>query len=153
MLKRIVSAVAALGIVAASAASCGDPHDISLKSYDLASLTLNGLRGVDAILSLEIDNPSVRIDVSEIGGQLRKGDKPIAHFIAEPFTLKARSTQTYTLPCTITLDPGVSLMDVISIVGKGLSDDLKVDISAQGSHGPVHKTVSRSDVPLKSFVK
>jgi len=153
MFKRILLSAVAAVIALASLSSCGDPHDIKLQSYNLASLTLNGLRGVDAVLALEIENPSVRIKVSDIGGELRKGDKVIARFNAEPFTLKARSTNTYSLPCTMTLDENVSLMDILSLVSKGVSDDLKVDISATGKHGPVRKTVERKDVPIKSFVK
>lgn len=152
LFKHLVSAFAVCFAAALLLCSCGDPHDIKLESYDITDISLNGLRGVNATLALEINNPSVKLKVSDIEGLVRRDGVVLANFAAEPFTIKRKSTRTYPLECMMNLDKDATLLDLLNTVKNFKTSDITVDISAVVSHGPVKKTVERQGVPIKKFL-
>lgn len=150
--SHLPALLSALVVLTVLPVSCGDPHDVSLESYDVTSLSLNGLRGVDAVLSLEINNPSVKMKVSNICGAVRRDSVTLASFAAEDFTLKPNCTEVYPLNCTMTLDKGVGLLDILNAVKNFKTSDITVDLSADVSHWPVKRNVVRSGIPVKKLL-
>ena len=150
---HIVLRLSALFAALSLSASCGDPHDIKLESYDITSLALNGLRGVDASLALEINNPSVKLKVTDIEGRLCRDTTTIAYFSAEDFVLKRKCTEVYPINCTMNLDKGVTLLDVLNLVKNYKTSDILVDLSANVSHGPVKRSVVRNGIPVKKLIE
>ena len=109
----------ALGLALAPlmASSCGVSRikDISLQSVGVKYITPTSARSLDGVLILGIDNPAMSLNLSDIEGDVRYNDKPIAHFSAGQLPLEGKTTKEYALPCSVRLADGASLLDLLLI--------------------------------------
>ena len=80
--------VLALAAVLALSFSCASYKDISVTSCEVASLSPNGLRAVDAVLSVGVHNPTVAFTLSDIAGTVRQGEDVIATFEGGPVSVE-----------------------------------------------------------------
>ena len=66
-------------------------------------------------------------------------DREILTFTAGELPVQARSDQVYELPCTATLSPGVSVLDLLVIASKksleGMTTDVKLDARLKNGMG------------------
>lgn len=127
--------------------------DIALVSTGVKYVVPTSTRSMDAMLLLEVDNPSVSFNVSDVTGTLRHGDRELAHFVSGQTAIQGKSLQVYELPCTITLAQGVSLLDVLIYASRrnaldGLTMD--VDLRAALKNG-LSKVLEYHDIDLSQF--
>jgi len=127
--------------------------DIALVSTGVKYVVPTSTRSMDAMLLLEVDNPSVSFNVSDVTGTLRHGDRELAHFVSGQTSIQGKSLQVYELPCTITLAQGVSLLDVLIYASRrnaldGLTMD--VDLRAALKNG-LSKVLEYHDIDLSQF--
>lgn len=136
--------------------SCGvsKVKDISLSSVDIAYAVPTSSRSMDAKLLLGINNPSISFTVQEITGTLRYQEKPIAHFHTGSVQLVGKSDQVYELPCTVTLDEGTSLLEILVIASRRTLEGLKADIDIQAAlkkNGVLRAPYSFRDLDIATF--
>lgn len=136
--------------------SCGVSKikDISLSSVDIAYVVPTSARSLDAKLLLGIDNPSIDFAVQEVHGTIRYQEKPLAHFRTGGVELKGKTDQVYELPCTVTLDEGASLLDLLVIASRRSLEGLKADIDIQAAlkkNGVLRAPWSFKDLDVDSF--
>ena len=138
--------------------SCGVSRvkDISITSVGVSYIVPTSTRSLDAKLLLGIDNPAISFAVQEVSGAIRYQDKPLAHFQTGGLELQGKSQQVYELPCTVTLDPDISLLDLLIIASKRSLEGLKADVDVQAAlkkNGVLHKPVSFRDLDISQFSK
>ena len=138
--------------------SCGvsKVKDISLTSVGIAYILPTSTRSLDAKLLLGIDNPAMSFAVQDITGTIRYKDKPIAHFVTGSIELQGKTQQEYELPCSIVLDDGASILDVLVIAAKRSLDGLKADINIQAAlrkNGVLRAPYRFKDLDISQFTK
>ena len=138
--------------------SCGmsKVKDISLTSVGIAYILPTSTRSMDSKLLLGIDNPAMSFAVQDITGTVRYQDKPIAHFTTGSMELQGKTEQVYELPCTIVLDEGASILDVLVIAAKRSLDGLKADVNIQAAirkNGVLRAPFRYKDLDISQFTK
>ena len=157
-LMKLFKHIGILLVVGLLAGSCGisKVKQISLSSVGIAYIVPTSMRSMDAKLLLGINNPAMSFAVQEVTGTVRYQDKPIAHFTTGSIELKGKSEQVYELPCTVTLDDGASLLDVLIIASKRSLEGLKADVDIQGAlkkNGVLRAPVKFRDLDISKFSK
>lgn len=104
--------------------------DIKVTSCGLESYTLKGLRSVDAVLAVGIDNPTFAFTVMDVSGTVKYNGEDFATYTADTISVDKKCTKVYDLPCTATLSDGVSLMKMMQIVKKGNLEGFTTDVTA-----------------------
>jgi hypothetical protein len=143
-------------VAALLAASCGlsKVKEIAVTSVGVAYIVPTSARSVDAKLIIGIDNPARSLAVTEMSGVIRYQDKPLAHFITGPIELQGQSAQTYELPCSVKLDDGTSILELLVIASRGSLEGLKADVDIQGAlkkNGVLRKPFSFKDLDISQF--
>ena len=146
--------VLALAALLALSVSCARYKDISVTSCEVSSLSPNGLRAVDAVLSVGVHNPTVAFTLSDISGTVREGESVIATFEGGPVSVERKSDQVYDLPCTLTLDESLSLFQVLNLIKKRDFSDFTVDVSGWVTlKNGLRKKLEFNDVPVSSLLE
>ena len=140
------------------ACSCGlsKVKEIAVTNVGIAYIVPTSARSVDAKLLLGINNPARKFAVQEVSGTLRYNETPVAHFVTGPLELQAKTEETYELPCTVVLDEGVSILEVLLIAAKGSLEGLKADVDIQGAlkkNGVLRAPISFRDLDISQFKK
>ena len=153
-MKRIRSILLLVLLVfLASGCAISRIKDIALVSTGVKYVVPTSTRSMDAMLLLEVDNPSVNFNVSDVTGTLRHGDRELAHFVSGQTDIQGKSHQVYELPCTITLADGVSLLDVLVYASRrNALQGLKMDVNLRATlKNGLHKVLEYPDIDLSQF--
>lgn len=156
-LRRILLAVAAAALTCFMAGSCGVSKikDIKLVSAGVKYIIPTSLRTFDAMLELGIDNPAMTFNVDEVSGLIKVDDVPFASFTAGHLTVESKQIIRYELPCTIDLEPGRNLLDVLKLSTRRSLDGIKADINLKvaSKNGTFKAPLSYKDLDLAEFSK
>lgn len=133
--------------------SCGNIREIHLTSYKVASFSPVGLRGVDLVLDLGVDNPALQFTVDDVTATVTRNGQPLGTFVnTEPVTVKRKSVAVYSVPGQVRLSDGVSLLYVMSLARNFNMAEYRISYSAKVTiKGGGHVTLSKDDVPLKEL--
>ncbi len=132
---------------AVTLAGCGvsKVKDIKVTSFGIESYSLRGLRSLEAVVALGIDNPSFEFTVTDLAGTILYNGENFASYAADSVRVAARCESVYDLKCTATLSDGVTLRNLLMLAGSGGLDGLTTDVEA--------KVILRNGVAKKIRVK
>ena len=105
--------------------------DIRVTSCGVESYSLKGLRSVDAVLVIGIDNPAMAFKVTRLDGILKYQGEDVAFYTADTLSVDQKSCKVYDLPCTATLSEKVTLVQMLQIAGRGSLEGFTTDIEAK----------------------
>ena len=142
--KHFAVLLAAIMIVC----GCGKFNDIRITSAKLVSLTPSGLRAVDAVMEVGVDNPAMAFTVSYARGTVYYAGQPLLDYSAQPVTVKRRSTGVYEVNARGTLADGVSVLRMLGLAGNIDLNRITVDIDATLKAGGRKKNISLGNVPV-----
>ncbi|MBQ6286860.1 MAG: hypothetical protein IJK73_04295 [Bacteroidales bacterium] len=134
--------------------SCGSLRkvkDIKVTSCGVESYSLKGLRSVNAVLALGIDNPAMAFKVTKLDGILKYKGEDFAFYTADTLDVERQCVKVYDLPCTATLSQGISLMQVLQIANNGLegfTTDIEAKVKLKNGAG---KTLRFKDLDLQKI--
>lgn len=132
---------------------CGDIRDLEVTSVQIESITPNGLRGVNVGLAVGIDNPAFQVGLSEIEGSLKLSGKVLGRMTMAPFVLRARSAEIYHLEASLSIEQGVTLMEILSLTDMETLNKCMVDVSVKATlKGGVSKLLNFNDIPLTDLL-
>lgn len=156
-LSRILLAVAAAAVTCLMAGSCGVSKikDIKLVQAGVKYIIPTSLRTFDAVLELGVDNPAMTFNVSGIDGRIRVDEVPFATFTAGELRVEGKKILRYELPCSITLEPGITLLDVLKLSTRRSLDGIKADVNLKvaSKSGALKAPLSYKDLDLAEFSK
>lgn len=152
--KRILPALLIL-LTVLSASSCTGSFrkKVHLQSYRVKYVVPTSARTADLVVKLEVENKTVGFTVTDINGQIKLDDVPLARFKADDLYLQAHSTETYELPIKAELCEGISILRILMLVGLGGTDGLTADIDARVAKAGLSKKVSVKDKPISVHIK
>ena len=132
---------------------CGDIRDLEVTSVQIESITPNGLRGVNVGLAVGIDNPAFQVGLSEIEGSLKLSGKVLGRMTMDPFVLRARSAEIYHLDASLSIEQGVTLMEILSLADMETLNKCMVDVSVKATlKGGISKRLQFNDIPLTDLL-
>ena len=128
--------------------------EIAVTSFQVESFSPNGLRSVDAIVSVGVHNPTVAFTLSDLKGTIREGESVLAVLDGGPVAVEKKTDQVYRLPCSVTLGENLSLFQVLNLLKNMDFDGCVVDISALVtlSNG-LKKTLVYNDIPVRDLLE
>lgn len=130
--------------------------DIAITSVGVGYIVPTSTRSMDAKLQLGIHNPAMSFAVEQVSGAIRYQDKTLAHFVTGGVELQGKSDQVYELPCTVTLDPEISILDLLVIASRHSLEGLKADVDVQAAlkkNGVLKAPYSFKDLDISQFSK
>lgn len=134
-IRRFFGALLPVIIMAAlastSCASLRKVKDIKVTSVGVESYSFSGLRSVDAMLAIGIDNPTFAFKVTGLNGILKYKGQDFAFYSADTVKVDARCVKVYDLPCSAVLSEGVTLRQALQIAKKGSLDGFTTDVEAK----------------------
>ena len=145
---RIV--IAALAAVLLAGCS-GSRQQLTLTGGGLESFRIGS--PISAVLRLEVNNTSYKINVSDITGKVLNDGEPLLDLKAEDFSIPARSESTVLVPVEASLEPGVGLLSLGRLLSaRDLDESITVSVTftATGFLG-FKKTQTIENVPLSTL--
>lgn len=152
--KIFLGIAASVAVLLASGCSgVSKVKDIKVTSVGVESYSLKGLRSLDAVLALGIDNPTFAFTVTDLSGILKYNGEDFAFYSADTINVDKKSVKVYDLPCTATLSEGVGLMQVAQMARKGSLEGFTTDIEAKVKLKGASKTLRFKDLDLQKLAE
>lgn len=128
MMKRLLTLLSILALMM-SLTSCAGVKDIKLTSFAVKSISLSGLKSVNGVLALGIENPIMGFTISGLNGVVNRGGEEFASFSAGKLPVSRRSSKVYPLSCSGSISKNVGLLDLMKLAGTKDFSDMTVDLS------------------------
>ena len=132
-IKRNISGILIALLACAILSGCSGlskVKDIKVTSCGLESYSLKGLRSVDAVLAVGIDNPTFAFKILNVSGTVKYKGEDFATYTADSVSVDKKCMKVYDVPCTATLDDGISLKRLMLIAKKGSLEGFTTDVTA-----------------------
>ncbi len=151
---RIIALMAVwLLLCCTGCANLKDIRNISIRSFNVRSLSIKGLDTAAAVLEVGVDNPAGNIEVTGIEGTAYREGKVLGTFRIEPFSVEGRTSCTVEAACTLGLAPSVSPLALMSMASDFDISQYTVDINLQAKVGKgPKKKLSVKDIPLERII-
>lgn len=156
-IKRNISGILIALLACAILSGCSGlskVKDIKVTSCGLESYSLKGLRSIDAVLAVGIDNPTFAFKVMDVSGVVKYNGEDFATYTADTVSVDKKCSKVYDMPCTATLNDGISLMKLMQIVKKGnlegFTTDVTVTVKLKSGAG---KTFRFKNIDLKKMTE
>lgn len=135
--------------------SCGDLRDLSVTSFRVVSAGMSGDDGVDITLEVQIDNPSSRVEVSDMEATVKILSKAVVLLSCDDLIIHRRSEDMYLLPCKAKAAEGVGVLKLLRLIKGGFTDskEVLVDVRAKVKVGVVKRSVEYTDIPIDTIIK
>ena len=130
-LKIFLALITAIMLTFQGCASLKKVKDINITSIGVESYSLSGLRAIDAVLAVGIDNPTFAFKVTGLNGILKYKGEDFAFYSADTIKIDKKCGKVYDLPCSATLSEGVSLMKAVQIFRNGSLEGFTTDVEAK----------------------
>lgn len=143
-----------LAVTLLAAASCARFQDIKVNSCSLGSVSLRGFTAADAVLDMEIDNPTMAFTISDIDGAVIHAQADTAIFLkGGPVDIERKCVKTYQVPVTATLGPAMSIMELAGVVSGGDYSGYDLDITLTVSlNGGISRKVKLDPMPINDLL-
>lgn len=131
-LSRILLAVLAAASIALT--GCGGVRkvkDIKITSVGVESYSFSGLRSINAVLALGIDNPTFAFTVTDLSGVLKYKGEDFATYSADTINVDKKCVKVYDLACSATLSQSVTLMQALQIAKNSSLEGFTTDVEAK----------------------
>ena len=126
---------------------------IAVTSVGIQSVNPTSSRSAEAVLLLEIDNPSLSFTASDIFGEVKYKGKQTGSFTAGKLPVIGRTKQVYELPCTARLSEGASVLEVMRIMAKNTYEGVTADVDVHVNVGKLGKTLKFRDLDLNELMQ
>ena len=126
---------------------------IAVTSVGIQSVNPTSSRSAEAVLLLEIDNPSLSFTASDINGTVKYKGKQMGSFTAGRLSVIGRTKQVYELPCTARLSEDVSVLEVMRILSKNSFEGATADVDVHVNVGKLGKTLKFRELDLNELMK
>lgn len=141
-------------ILALCLSGCSKIKDIKVTSMALEDVRFNSFTSVYVYLAIGIDNPAFEVQLSEIKGALKLSGKVLGRVAIDPFVLHGRSAEMYHLKALVSIEPGVSLTEIMQLLDSETLKKCMVDASARATvKGGLSTVLNFNDIPVKDLLE
>lgn len=154
-MKRISSFASILLIFASImlTSSCQNSNNVKIKSFDLVSLSPDGLRAVNMLVDVGVENPKMGFELSNIKGQLLIDGVECMTFSSDRIIVERKCEKNYMIPLRGELSPGFNPLRLIGYAQTRDFSNLTANISAKVSfRGGLGKTIEKKDLRVGDMI-
>ena len=133
---------------------CSRYKDVRIGTCGIESISPAGLKSVDAVFSVEVDNPVNGIVVSEIEGTVYFDGDDLGFFEAPEVTVPGKATSEVRIGVRATLAGSMNFMQIMAMASTFRPEKLTMDISMRVKvKGGLKKKISLEGVPVGDFFR
>lgn len=144
--------VSLLVVMMLGLSGCAKYKQIRPVSAGIENVMPSGLRSVVLMVAVEIDNPAGQLTLSDLSGVISRSGKVFGRVAIDPFMIKARALEKYHLRAVVTLDEGVSLLEMMTLLKGNVVEECVVDLYAKVSlKNGLSRKMAYEGLPLKKF--
>lgn len=127
---------------------------IKVTSVQIEGISPVGLRSINVWLAVGIDNLSIHVGLSDISGALKLSGKVLGRVAVDPFDLRGRSAEIYHLKARISIEKGVTLNELLTLLDMETLNKCTLDVSVRGTvKGGISKVFDIKDIPMKKLLE
>ena len=136
-MKKIFSRFVSFFLLALCAASIlsgcavSKLKDIEVTSCSLESYSLRGFKGVEAVVCVGIDNPSIQFKITDLEGVIKYNGENLAKYTADSLQVEGKCSKVYDISCSAALADGVGLVRLMSIAQNRTLEGFTTDVQAR----------------------
>lgn len=127
-MKRLLTILAVLTVMV-SMTGCAGVRDIKVTSCAVKSISLSGLRSIDGVLTIGIENPIMAFTISDLSGVITHQGEEFATFKAGKLPVARKSSKIYPLSCSGSIARNVSLLELVRLAGNRDLSDMAMDLT------------------------
>ena len=143
-----------LCILAICLSGCSKVKDIKVTSMQVEDVKFRNFTSVNVFLAVGIDNPAFEVQLSEIQGSLKLSGKVLGRVAIDPFLLHGHSAEMYHLKALVSIEPGVSLTEIMQLLDSETLKKCMVDASARATvKGGLSTVLNFNDIPVKDLLE
>ena len=149
---RLITALV-LCLLATGCRALRNVDKIAVTSVGIQSVNPTSSRSAEAVLLLEIDNPSLSFTASDIHGTIQYKGKQMGSFTAGTLPVIGRTKQVYELPCTARLAENVSVLEIMRLMAQQSLEGATADVDVHVNIGKLGKTLKFRNLDLNELMK
>ena len=149
---RLITALV-LCLLATGCRALRNVDKIAVTSVGIQSVNPTSSRSAEAVLLLEIDNPSLSFTASDINGTIQYKGKQMGSFTAGTLPVIGRTKQVYELPCTARLAENVSVLEIMRLMAQQSLEGATADVDVHVDIGKLGKTLKFRNLDLNELMK
>lgn len=149
---RLITALV-LCLLATGCRALRNVDKIAVTSVGIQSVNPTSSRSAEAVLLLEIDNPSLSFTASDINGTIQYKGKQMGSFTAGTLPVIGRTKQVYELPCTARLAENVSVLEIMRLMAQQSLEGATADVDVHVNIGKLGKTLKFRNLDLNELMK
>ena len=153
MRKIRIIAILVLCLFATGCRALRNVDKIAVTSVGIKSVNPTSSRSAEAVLLLEIDNPSLSFTASDVNGTVYYKGKVMGSFTAGTLPVIGRTKQVYELPCTARLAENVSILEIMRIFAGGSYEGVTTDVDTHVNIGKLGKTLKFRNLDVNELMK
>lgn len=141
-------------VLAMSLSSCciNKFKEINIKSASLETLSPVGLKGFDAVICLNIDNPAPSFSVKNMSVDILRGETVLFRAVSGNVAIDARSEKAYSIPVSGRLEPGTNLLSLARLLTNFHPGEYSIVLHAKASVMGFSKNLEYN-LPLTQLLK
>ena len=129
--------------------------DISVTSARIVSIVPEGLTGLAALVEVEIHNPSVAFEVTDLHGLAKYCGEDAFTADADQLIVAGHTDKVYRIPVRGKIADGFNPFQLLRLIGNEAAyDDVTFTVQGRVSlRGGIGKNIELKDIPLSSILK
>lgn len=135
-------------------AGCTPFRNVRVEGWSVDGVRIKGLRSVEAVLKVSVDNPARRFTLSDLEGVLYKGEAAVARYSAQPLTVEARTQADYPVQCRAAIADSLTVLGFLSAMAGAAPDDFRTTITGRFRPGHGMKRKFRLErIPVGALLR
>ncbi|MBQ9450367.1 MAG: hypothetical protein IJU34_03495 [Bacteroidales bacterium] len=128
--------------------------DISVTSARIVSIVPEGLTGLSALVEVEIHNPTVAFEITDLHGLARYRDQDAFSAYADQLIVAGHTDKVYRVPVRGQIADGFNPFQLLRLIGnESAYDDVTFSVDGRVSlRGGIGKNIEIKDIPLSSIL-
>ena len=128
--------------------------DIKVNSFEIVSLTPKGLKDIDAVVRVDVHNPSVSFELTDLVGVVKYKGKEALTITSDQLIVSGKTDKAYTVPVHGALADDFNPFQLLEMLGSDSSqmfslDGLTLDLSLRPAlRGGIGKKIEINDISL-----
>ena len=154
-MKRRVGALvlAIMAVLLLSLSGCNRYKQINVTSGKIESVSMNGLKSVDIVARIGVDNPAGKLEVKTAEGVLKHFGKIIGRVTPDPVTILPRTEGEYQVKMHVEIAQGLGFLEIMSLMDMKKLEECTLDVSIAGKVAGMAVKKKYVDIPLKKLLE
>ena len=114
---------------------------------------MNGLKSVDIVARIGVDNPAGKLEVKTAEGVLKHFGKIIGRVTPDPVTILPRTEGEYQVKMHVEIAQGLGFLEIMSLMDMKKLEECTLDVSIAGKVAGMAVKKKYVDIPLKKLLE